>query len=300
MERKRVSLVGPVLLIGLGVILLLNNLGYLDWSLWNILQLWPVLLIAAGLEILLGRHSVWGSLVAALLVLVLIVGGVALVEQVEPVGTRGELTEFAYPIGDAEAFILDLNPAVARLTLEPLDDGDNIVEGMVQLWRREALDQSFTDGERARLVLGTDSREGIRLVTMGRAAAWDLRVSPEVQTKLSVDLGIGEVTLRLTELAVDDADVEFGMGRLEMALSEATSADIAIDGGIGTIRVSVPEGLGVRFIAEGGLVTRDVPDAYSRDGNTYTSPNWEAADYRTTVTLNLGIGTIAISAQGDE
>ena len=37
-ERKqRGSLVGPVILIGLGVVFLLNNLGVLAWSVWEVI-----------------------------------------------------------------------------------------------------------------------------------------------------------------------------------------------------------------------------------------------------------------------
>jgi hypothetical protein len=61
-DDRRRSLVGPVILIGLGVVFLLNNLGVLAWSVWEvILRLWPILLVAAGLDLLLGRRSIWGS-----------------------------------------------------------------------------------------------------------------------------------------------------------------------------------------------------------------------------------------------
>ena len=44
---------GPIILIGLGVIFLLHTLGY--WSLDRILRFWPVLMIVAGLYLLYGR-----------------------------------------------------------------------------------------------------------------------------------------------------------------------------------------------------------------------------------------------------
>jgi hypothetical protein len=47
--------VGPILLIGLGVIFLLNTLGY--WSVERMLRFWPVLLIALGVYLLVGRLS---------------------------------------------------------------------------------------------------------------------------------------------------------------------------------------------------------------------------------------------------
>ncbi len=45
--------IGPITLIVLGVVFLLNTLGL--WSLHRILRFWPVLLIATGLYLLFGR-----------------------------------------------------------------------------------------------------------------------------------------------------------------------------------------------------------------------------------------------------
>ena len=74
-QHRRVSLVGPVILIGLGVVFLLNNMGVLAWSVWDVIfRLWPVLLIAVGLEIILSRLSPWGSLLALALTVIIIAG----------------------------------------------------------------------------------------------------------------------------------------------------------------------------------------------------------------------------------
>jgi hypothetical protein len=73
------SVVGPVLLIGLGVVLLLQQTGYLTWSLWDIVsRLWPVLIIAVGADILIGHRSFVGGLIALVVVLALLAGGLLL------------------------------------------------------------------------------------------------------------------------------------------------------------------------------------------------------------------------------
>jgi hypothetical protein len=78
--------VGPTILIGIGILLLLSNLGMLQWSVWETIgRLWPILLIAAGLDTLVGRRSAVGSLLSALIVLALIAGGVWLIAA--PAGT---------------------------------------------------------------------------------------------------------------------------------------------------------------------------------------------------------------------
>ena len=61
----------PIFLIGVGVVLLLSNLNIIESvNFFFLLQLWPVLLIALGLQILFGRSYPWvGNLLAVLVVL---------------------------------------------------------------------------------------------------------------------------------------------------------------------------------------------------------------------------------------
>ena len=67
---RRGGLAGPILLIGFGLLLLLSNLGYISGSIWNILlRMWPVILIVAGIDLLIGRRSVWGSVLLIAIIL---------------------------------------------------------------------------------------------------------------------------------------------------------------------------------------------------------------------------------------
>ena len=63
-QKKTSSFFWPILLIILGTLLLLNNLGILPWSIWN--NLWkfsPLLLILIGLELLLGKGRLTNLLI---------------------------------------------------------------------------------------------------------------------------------------------------------------------------------------------------------------------------------------------
>lgn len=58
--RPLARLLVPITLIAVGVVLLLNTLGILDWSIWNrIWPLWPVLVVLAGVR-LLWRNTRYG------------------------------------------------------------------------------------------------------------------------------------------------------------------------------------------------------------------------------------------------
>ena len=68
---------GALLLIFLGVIFLLNNFGILSWDIWNIVwRFWPLLLILAGLQLVMGRSR--SSQIIILLVGLLFIAAVIL------------------------------------------------------------------------------------------------------------------------------------------------------------------------------------------------------------------------------
>jgi hypothetical protein len=59
--QHRRSVVGPLLLIGAGVIFLLSNLGYLTGNIWDLLfRYWPILLIIGGLDSIYKREGLFG------------------------------------------------------------------------------------------------------------------------------------------------------------------------------------------------------------------------------------------------
>ena len=123
-QRERINILGPVLLIAIGVVLLLNTLGILEWSVWlTIIQLWPVLLIAAGLDLLLGRFSAWGSLLAALLVVGVLGAALWLGTTDQAQGDAGLVAEdIRQPLEGATSAEVRFSPAVGRLQVESLPE----------------------------------------------------------------------------------------------------------------------------------------------------------------------------------
>lgn len=56
-----------VFLITIGFLLLLNNFNYLSWGIWqNLIMYWPVLIIFAGIDVILGK-SVLGKILSGLI-----------------------------------------------------------------------------------------------------------------------------------------------------------------------------------------------------------------------------------------
>lgn len=297
-DNRHVKLVGPTILIGIGVILLLNNLGYLNWSFWDILNLWPILLVAAGLELLVGRRSVLGSLISAIIVLGLIAGGVWLVGTSDFTRTTAQAIEIREPRGNITSARVALSPAAARINVQALNDSGNFVEATVQHRPNERVTDSFTAGNTARLNVKTSGGAGVAMGP-GRRYTWDFSFHPEVALDLSIDTGMGDVNLDLRMLTLESVKVSAGMGAITIRLPETGKFEVNVDSGMGTVVIEVPAGLGVQLQTEAAIVGRDLPAGYTQHNNRYTSPNYNSAENRADIQVNLGIGNISIREVAD-
>jgi hypothetical protein len=281
-------------LIGIGAILLLNNLGYLDWTLWDALRLWPILLIGAGLEVLLGRQSVWGSLVAAVILIGLIVGGIWLADTDGLRPARGELIDISYERGDADAAVISLEPTVGEITIGALVDSTDLMEGTILVVSNQELRRTVSQGDPAEITLTTQGSKRYGYISTHQRSTWQLGINSDVELDLEVDIAVGDVTLDLSDLTIDNVRLDFGMGRADATLPQVNGAEVMVDGGIGTVTIRVPEDVGARIVLDAGLVGRTLPPGYTHDGDTYTSPNYSRADIQVDVTIGLGIGSIRV------
>lgn len=67
------GITGPIVVIGFGLIFLSNNFGLLEWNILDVIKrLWPILLIAVGLDLVIGRRSIWSAILALIFLLVIL------------------------------------------------------------------------------------------------------------------------------------------------------------------------------------------------------------------------------------
>ncbi len=296
-DFRRGGLVGPVILIGLGVVFLLNNLGILSWSIWGvILRLWPILLVAAGLDLILGRRSIWGSLLAlaltfAVLGAALWLSGAGAISAQSP---RSE--EIVQPLGDVDQAELTIDPGIGGLHIEAASDSANLVEGTVDLASQEELAQDLTvQGQGATFTLRTERTSFGPFVagSIGQRL-WDLQVSPRVSLRLEADLGVGEMDLDLSDLMLESLDVELGIGQTIVTLPAEGRFTARIDGAIGQTVVVIPDGLAARVRLDTGITDRQVPADYGCADDGCSSPDYETADHRVDLDVSQAIGSLVI------
>jgi len=296
-RNRQGGIVGPVILIGLGIVFLLNNLGLLDWSVWEVLlRLWPILLIAAGLDLIVGWRSIWGSLLA----LVLTLGVLVMALWLSRVGVGAERAvrtkEIAQPLRDVERAEVKLDPGVGTLRLQAARDSENLVEGTIHLGRQEELESRFSaQGDIGEFMLRTESGAfGPFSVGLMDQRLWDLKLNNAVPLNLETHLGLGETDVDLTGLEVESLVVDHGIGQTTVVLPSEGQPEVMIDGAIGQTIVVIPEGLAARIRLDTGITSRQLPEAYACDDDICTSPGYDTADQHVELEVGQAIGSLVI------
>jgi LiaI-LiaF-like transmembrane region len=145
--RRAPSLFWPIVLIGVGIIWLLSNLGLLNVNGWALLvRLWPIIFIVIGLDILFARSGIWGAIASAILGLLVVGGVIALlfIAQNNPAwlsstpsfvvfndGTQLRSQSITDPLAGARAATVRLGFPGGEGSLYALGDSENLLEGTV-------------------------------------------------------------------------------------------------------------------------------------------------------------------------
>jgi len=294
-RRKRGSLIGPAILIICGIVLLLNNLGMTSLNIWDLLRLWPILLIAAGLDILIGRRSAVGAGGVLIAMLVLLAGGLWLLASWSPAGElEGE--EISESLGDAKLAEVEIGHGVGRLFIDALPESDALIEGTVQVRQGEKVEKDFriTRGTAHFTLKSKGAQTPMFLGSWDDESTWDLSLNRDVPMRLKVGIGVGTASIDLRQLSLTELDVNPGVGKTTVILPEKGRLEADIDGGVGQVIVQVPKGMAVRVHVSPGLGSKDVPESYRREGDAYVSPGYDKAENRVELKASVGVGQVTI------
>ena len=296
-EKSRGSLFGPIVLVGLGVLLLLSNFGILNFNLWELLfRFWPLFLVAAGLDLLLGRRANGGALVALIIIISLVIGGMWLgyvqSNAFESVGGQ----TIRQNLEGAQRAVVNIDSSVSQMQITAGVPVGQLVEGAIALHNNEELNTTFNvEGGIATYSLKSDSNSFI-LPSFGRReeGLWNLRLNGETPIDLSISTGVGSADLNLEQLTLTGLEVSTGVGEAKITLPARGNFEAAIEGGVGKILVLVPDTLAAHITADAGIGSVVVDGNYIHRNGEYFSPDFESASQRVNLVIGGGVGTVTV------
>jgi hypothetical protein len=293
---RRQGLVGATVMIVLGIVFLLSNLGYLDLNVWaTIFRLWPILLVAIGFDVLIGRRSLIASLIGLVVILAILAGAL----WISGVGIgRGRSVsgmEVSQVLEDVSRANLQISPAAGELNVHALSDSANLVAGQVpDVSGRTVREDYSVSGGTASYRLTNSGVEVVGWPGSNAEWLWDLGLTTQIPLDLDVEMGVGSMRLDLTELQLDDLSVSMGVGSITVNLPGTDDYQAQLESAIGELIVVLPPGAGARIRASAGLAAVDVPAGYSENNDVYTSPNYDTAQTQIDLSVSQAIGRIEI------
>lgn len=254
MRRHYRSFFWPVVLIFIGVMALLLDLNVISADrLYRLADLWPLILIVIGLE-LIARRTLQGAAVDIAAVLILLIAGVGAIAYVAagsaiPGGTH-TLTS-SDSVGTLNAASLDVEVGAADLTVV----GDASMGADLY---RAAITYS---GPKPDVTLDK-STGGLRITQQGEFGIFgsnhlsiDLHINPSVTWSFSLNSGATNATLKLTGVKVTSIAANTGAIRLDVTLGPPKGiVPIKVNAGAPTVRVHRPSGIDVSVQVSGGAV----------------------------------------------
>jgi len=284
----------------IGLMIIGNSVGLLSWRVWvTVLSLWPLLLVAIGLD-LIGKGAKLN--IVRVLSSLLVLGGLVYAASTAP--GSGPLWTLRW--SDSEPFEVAaersrrIDEASARISLPAasieIGEGSELFSatGRMPYAKPELAEER--SGDRAELVLDSEGEGPVFLFADNAYAT--IGLDPEVEWELFVEAGAAEADVDLEGFRVAGVSVETGVAMVDLTLGEPVDGDVPVNisAGISDVKVRLPEGVEARVESSHGLGGIDTPSGWERaqGERVWESPGFSDARARYVIVVEAGIGSVDV------
>src|SRR3989339_411733 len=315
---------GAFILIGLGVIFLLNNFNILPWSVWGTLwRFWPVFLILGGLQIVLGKSFIAKWLVAILglatITIIVCLSLSSVNSQLEnymhnrfswwPVNRVFNLSEQelkqdqitvakdAYEGVLSRELTVDIGVSEFSITDDDTYNYLDITSSYYDDFGKLSLEKRFKDG-----VLSLDFSTESGVFFFGRIfdsnkVKYDFSMGQTgIPTDINIDLGTGKGTVNFDKMNLNTLNAEVGTGSISFNLGQYAlpSSKITIKIGTGSAKITLPKNTELKLKYEIGTGKIELNDTEIKGDGNYISDKFDSSTYKVEFDVDIGTGSMEI------
>ena len=287
--------VGPTISIGVGIIFLLNNTGYLDINIWSfVLKFWPVLIIAAGFDILVGRRSFLFAAMGIIIGIGLLAGMLWLSGDMQSGSFQTNTETIQIERSDQEIVDLTLIPKISEININDGTSKDTLLEADIQYGNREILKKTINENESLIILENTSIAYSYPFPGTSSNGHWDIKLNNDIPFNLQTDLVIGNQNLDLRNLNIKELRTETILGKntIKFPASGSTSATIELT--IGEIIIYVPEDTAVSIETDTGLTIINMPQGFIKSDSTIKSTKTTEDQQKINIKIDQPIGVLTI------
>ncbi|HET7419218.1 MAG TPA: DUF5668 domain-containing protein [Candidatus Dormibacteraeota bacterium] len=289
----------PAVLILVGVIALLANTGQIPAErLFNLVLLWPLVLVVIGLELIVRRamHGVAGDVAAALIVLLAIAGAAAYVAAAPNPSATASMDSKA-DLGSISRGTLEIDAGAAEITVTGTTDiGSSLYQAHIDYSGPKpevTLDRSTGN-------LRIDQPNNTFFAFQSRRFVLDLRLNPSIPWSITQNTGASTDTYHLQGVQLDRMTLNTGASRDDITLGPTSnSVPIEINGGALTVNVHRPSSVLASVEVSGGAVSLNVDGHVQHAvGNVRYEPGNSTGGPSYSIRVNGGACTVTLDTSG--
>jgi len=285
------SLFWGLLLVVVGGMILLSNLGVLEVSWMELWRLWPLLVIAAGFSVLATRHWFWRLLSVLFVVFALmavIAVGTGRYAPEAQWGHQEQSVSLATGVTQAE---VEISAGASKLEVVSADT-DNVIDASVDGSNSELTKSTRTvDGTQYARVT---SDHGWWMMAPGKND-WTVKLTERVPMKLQIEAGASSTNADLSMLHLTSLRLEAGASHTELKLgNKVRELKVDINSGVSSLKIMVPKDSGVSLKFEGGLSSKDVADLKEYSEGEYRSDDYSTAADKIDLVVDAGLSSLDI------
>lgn len=247
------------ILISAGVVLLLNTTGHLPWSVWwRIFSLWPVALIAIGIELLLKKTRLsFITILSPLLFFAAILGPAFFWESDLRDIYRTSLTY--HWSEELDSTLTEANAAVRLYAgnLKVSSGTNHLISAELDYSKKKPLtiyEISHPDStatvkitDRERRWFKWDWSKG-RFWRSPDSKTWEIELTDLIPIDLTVSIKASDADLDLSELMIRDFDLEAKNSDVDLKIGQMVKEiNVRIESRASVLSISIPEDMGLRI-----------------------------------------------------
>ena len=298
-RARRGGLLLPLILIAAGVLFLLGNLDVVSFESWHtLLRFWPVLLIAAGIDLIVGRSSIGGALSTLVTICILLVVGFVAFQLFAPGTWRFTDHGVRVSLDDTTEARVSLTCDECALRIDGTSSHDALIEGSVSTPRFATLTQRASRSEGMITFELTSTPKFWLPLSAARSAdaTWHLSLNRTTPIELTVS-SAGPVDLDLRNVRIRTLDLTAGEDPSRITLSASSDARYYVEGD--DITLVVPSRVDV-CIELGGPPRLILPVGYVQTGSRILSQDWGTAEVRAIVISRPNTGRLSVENLAQE
>jgi len=289
--------------IAVGCILLANTTGALPWSVWiSILSLWPVALVAAGIDIIgKSTEQTWLRVLASLLVIgALAYGALAMpwgswgFPFVLSVDTSGQQT-YTFdepPIAGVSSGTASIDAGATRLEMA---SGDRLATLRATAAPEHAPELTVSRSGGTADVSVEFPRRGVPVFGVGSNERTAVTLERDLRWKdIVINAGAAQADVDLSEMRVDQVTANAGASTFKIDLPRQGDSALTVNGGAVGVVVTVPRDADVTLDTQGFPLATSLPSGFERSSGGIGSGSWRRRGTGAKVGIELTGGAASI------